>query len=101
MTYGLHIAGTTVDSDDEFYIFFREFIEKIIFESISIMYAVWESVGYLATDLSEVSDEDSSRADSIDIVVTEDDDAFIFYSCFEYAIHGLIHIWEEVGIMER
>ena len=44
MADGSDIASSTVDSDDEFYILFCEFIEKIFLESISIMHSMWESV---------------------------------------------------------
>ncbi len=44
MADGSDIACSTVDSDDEFYIFFCEFIEKIFLESISIMHSMRQSV---------------------------------------------------------
>lgn len=47
-----YISCSTVDSDDEPYIFAREIIEKILLESVSIMNPMRESIGYLATDFS-------------------------------------------------
>lgn len=39
-----HISRSTVDGDDEFYIFFSEFIKKILLEPISIMDSMWKAV---------------------------------------------------------
>ncbi len=95
-----YIACPTVDRDDEFHIFFSELIEKILLQSIAIMDTMWESVGDETSDFCQKSDKDSSTRDSIDIIVSEDDDAFLFLTGFEDTLHGLLHIGQEVWIME-
>jgi len=100
ISYRLDITSSTVDRDDERDQFFLEFIEKIFFQAIAIMDAMRKSVRNCASDLREKSDEYSSTRNSIDIVVSEDHDAFPFLSCYEYSFDRYIHIWHEIWIME-
>lgn len=94
------ISSSTVDRDDEFHIFFCEFIEEILLQPISIMDTMGKSVGDETSDLCEEAYEDSGTRDSIDIIVSKYHDAFFFFSCFEDSRNCLLHIREEIGIME-
>lgn len=95
-----YIPCPTVDRDDEFHIFFSELIEKILLQPIAIMDTMRETIRYETPDFCQESHKDSSTRDSIDIIVSEDDDAFLFLTGFEDTLHCLLHIRQEEGIME-
>ncbi len=100
MTDWLYITSSTVDGDDEFDSLLRQFVEEVAFQSIPIMHAVGKSIWHLASYLSEESYEDSRRWYTIDIIVTEYDDALFFLSRLENPLHCFLHIWHEKWIME-
>ena len=100
MTYRIDISCSTVDGDNESDSFCLELIEEITLESISIMNSMRQTIGDETADFSEKLHEDRCRAHTIDIIVTEYDDSFFFFSCDQYSLYGLIHIWHQIWIME-
>jgi len=88
------ITSPTVYGDDEFHILFMEFIDEIVFESVSVLYPIWESVATLHTDSLEKVDQDRSRSRTIDIVVSKHYHSLSLFFCLFYSRYGLVHISE-------
>ena len=98
--YNLHVACSAIDRDDELDVFFRELIYEMLLQSIAIVDAVGETIGYLYTDGCKKPYKKGSRTHSIHIVVSEHHDTFFFVSCLENPIYSQIHAIHQERIVE-
>jgi len=39
--------------------------------------------------------EDGACGDAVDIVISEDDDGFVVFDGFQYALGGFVEVWDE------
>ena len=100
MTNGFDIASSTVDRDDERNLLSSKFIQEVLFEAISVVNSMGQTIGDGASDACEKFDQEGSGTYSIDIIVSENNDAFFFFSCYKDSIYGLTGIRHEKRIWE-
>lgn len=100
MSDRLDISCPAVHSDDECDSFFREFIEKIRLQSVSIMDTMRESITHLALDFCEKSDQDRCTRNPVDIIISKDHDAFSFFSRDQDPLYCRFHIDHQEWIVE-
>ena len=99
--YFLDISRTTVDSNHELGSALRTFLNCLEIQTETFVMAVWNvERNIVVLNSFEKVREHHRRGNAISVVVREDDDVLvIFYRC-DHSLAGLLHIWQEKGVMQ-
>ncbi len=96
----METSDATIDGDDEADLFGDKFVDEFFGKAVAVGDAIGQAIRNCGTAFFQSVVEQSARADAIDIVVAEDDNAFVLCDCFDDAVYGAFHVAEKKGIVE-
>lgn len=96
----IDIPRAAIDRNHELHVERLQFVDEVPFESVPVMRTVGEPIGDFRSALREEFRQHRGRADTVDVVVSEDDDPFPIFNRFSDPCDRSIHPLEKIRVVK-